>query len=456
MKKLKYTYLLLIFTAFMISCSEDEMGPVLGEPDTFVAPVLKNASTAEVKEITPENAGEDFEEFKWDKAQYGIQLGVEYILQMADDEGFSNPKTLATATNGSVVVGNRRFNDVALSLGLPSDEEATVYLRVGAVITGIDSDTLYSNSINRSIIASRSSECGNFCAMGLVGSATPGGWDVDTDMRLADLERIDKATWTVVVYLTGGDQVKFRANDDWTDDWGGSDFPSGTAEHKGADINVSESGYYKVVFNDESLAYSFTLITVPTFTTIGILGDATSGGWSDDINLVQDADDAHIWTGVVTLEDGEVKFRADDDWVDSWGSTTFPSGDGIAGGSNIPVKAGTYHVHFNLATGEYAFMRQSYAEPLDMIGLLGDATVGGWEEDIDLIQNPANPYWWSKLITIDNGEVKFRADNDWADSWGAPDFPKGVGMPGGPNIPAQEGTYFVSFHTGTGEYYFLK
>lgn len=456
MNRISYKYLLPILAAFMVSCSDDEMGPVLGQPDTFVAPVLKNGPSTEVIPITLENAGEDFEEFRWDKAQYGIQLGVDYILQMADDEEFSNPKTVATSTSDSVVVGNRRFNDVALSLGLPSDEEITVYLRVGSTITGVGSDTLYSNIINRSIIAFRSSECGNFCTMGLVGSATPGGWDVDTDMRLADIERIDKATWTVVLYLEGGEKVKFRANDDWADDWGGSDFPSGIAEYKGPDIAIPESGYYRVVFNDETLAYTFTLLTVPTFSTIGILGDATSGGWSDDIDLAQDTDNGHIWSGVITLEDGEVKFRADDDWTDSWGSTTFPSGHGVAGGPNIPVKAGTYYVQFNLATGEYAFMRQSYSEPFALIGILGDATAGGWDEDHDLIQNPANPYWWSKLVTLSSGEAKFRADDDWTDNWGAVDFPKGVGIPGGPNIPVQEGTYFVSFHTGTGEYYLLK
>lgn len=459
MKTNKYLFILIAFcTAFILGCAEDELGPVLGDSSTFTAPVLKNSPTAESKEITAENAAENFEEFKWEKAQYGIDLPVDYVLEMDIDEDFSNPKVLGASTTDNLTIINRRFNDVMLSLGLPSFEESSVYIRVRAVITGYTSDTLYSNAISRSAITFQSSECGNFCTIGLIGSATPGDWSVDTDMRLADPEKVDKSTWTVTLYLIGGEKVKFRADDDWADDWGGTAFPSGTAEHKGDDITVDASGYYKVVFNDETLEYSFTLLTIPTFATIGILGDATAGGWETDIDLTQDADNPYIWTGTVTLNDGEAKFRADDDWVDSWGTISFPSGHALAGGDNIPVNAGTYFVHFNQATGAYAFIREDKSEPFTTIGIIGDATPGGWEEDTDMIQNPTNPYLWSKLITLENGEAKFRADNDWTDGWGSPDFPGGIGSsePGGPNIRVQEGTYFVTFHTGTGEYYFLK
>jgi hypothetical protein len=63
---------------------------------------------------------------------------------------------------------------------------------------------------------------------------------------------------------------------------------------------------------------------------------------------------------------------------------------------------------------------------------------------------------WSKIITLTDGVTKFRADDGWDVNWGASDFPGGIGAAGGPDIPTKGGTYFVTFNTGTGEYYFLK
>jgi hypothetical protein len=107
-------------------------------------------------------------------------------------------------------------------------------------------------------------------------------------------------------------------------------------------------------------------------------------------------------------------------------------------------------------SGQYFFMPTNRATPYTALGIIGDATAEGWDADTDLIQDPANPFLWSKSVTVTDGETKFRAEDDWAVNWGASSFPGGVGAQDGPNIPVKAGTYFVTFNTGTGEYYFLK
>lgn len=89
--------------------------------------------------------------------------------------------------------------------------------------------------------------------------------------------------------------------------------------------------------------------------TIGIIGDATPGGWGEDTDMTQDGTNPFIWTITIELTDGEAKFRQDNDWPVNWGATDFPSGSGTQDGPNIPVSAGEYEVTLNTCTGAYSF-----------------------------------------------------------------------------------------------------
>ncbi|MDZ7604520.1 MAG: hypothetical protein U5K79_02810 [Cyclobacteriaceae bacterium] len=43
-----------------------------------------------------------------------------------------------------------------------------------------------------------------------------------------DPTRADKNTWTITVFLKGGQEAKFRASDSWDVNWGAAAYPSGT------------------------------------------------------------------------------------------------------------------------------------------------------------------------------------------------------------------------------------
>ena len=74
---------------------------------------------------------------------------------------------------------------------------------------------------------------------GVIGDATAGGWDVDTDMTYDTAEKCLVAT----LDLTGGKSFKFRANDDWAVNYGGdiSNLSAG-----GDNIPVAEDGNYTI------------------------------------------------------------------------------------------------------------------------------------------------------------------------------------------------------------------
>lgn len=75
---------------------------------------------------------------------------------------------------------------------------------------------------------------------GLIGSATPGGWDSDQNLTY------DAAagTWSIQLDLVPGD-IKFRANDDWGLNYGDNG-PDALLEKDGSNITIANAGNYKI------------------------------------------------------------------------------------------------------------------------------------------------------------------------------------------------------------------
>lgn len=76
---------------------------------------------------------------------------------------------------------------------------------------------------------------------GLIGDATPGKWDSDTDMTWDAVNNV----FTATLDLTVG-EMKYRANDDWDVNYGGS---LGALTDGGDNIAVTEAGNYTVTLN---------------------------------------------------------------------------------------------------------------------------------------------------------------------------------------------------------------
>ena len=278
-------------------------------------------------------------------------------------------------------------------------------------------------------------------SIGIIGTSTPGLWDEDTDL-IQDPSNPD--LWTLSITLTDG-LSKFRQDDDWLVNWGATDFPLGTGVQGGDDI-PTPGGPYDITFNSATGEYSFTY-TGTTFGSIGILGDATPTAWDSDTDMTPRAEAPWVYDIEMELGPGVVKFRADDDWVDNWGSLDFPSGIGLPGGDNIPVEPNTYLITFNSNTGFYNF--ETLIPDFEFISIIGDgAPSADWAVD-DFLEK-VSPDLWRLQATFNDGGAKIRADTAWDVNWGSTDFPMGTGAINGDNIPVVAGDYLLTFNPLTG------
>lgn len=79
---------------------------------------------------------------------------------------------------------------------------------------------------------------------GVIGDATPTGWDSDTDMVFNGANGLLEVT----LDLIGGGSIKFRSNDDWPGNYGDNGF-DGMLEVDGANILIPETGTYKITLD---------------------------------------------------------------------------------------------------------------------------------------------------------------------------------------------------------------
>lgn len=171
---------------------------------------------------------------------------------------------------------------------------------------------------------------------GLVGSATPNGWDGPDTQLIYDYTT---DTWKAVVQLIDG-EMKVRPNNTWGDDYG--DGNSDGILDKDADNNIAiTAGYYLVTVDFKTLTY-----TLEETKIWGAVGSATPNGWDGpDMKFTPNFSSPGIWTLYgITLVDGEMKIRPNDTWGEDYGDA---NGDGILDrddDNNIPVSAGTYNI----------------------------------------------------------------------------------------------------------------
>jgi hypothetical protein len=106
--------------------------------------------------------------------------------------------------------------------------------------------------------------------------------------------------------------------------------------------------------------------------------------------------------------------------------------------------------------------------PCGQISLIGEFS--GWSVDQPLINNEYDPDIWTTTMYLSAGndfmptdgivDMKFRENLSWDVNWGSSDFPTGIGIPDGPNIPVplnpsyETTVYTVSFNCKTGAYTF--
>jgi len=89
---------------------------------------------------------------------------------------------------------------------------------------------------------------------GLIGSATPDGWDADQNMTYDP----DAKVWTITLDLTA-DEIKFRANDGWDLAYGDVNGDGYLDQEDNNNISVPEAGNYTVTLDLSGPRYTYSL-----------------------------------------------------------------------------------------------------------------------------------------------------------------------------------------------------
>lgn len=123
---------------------------------------------------------------------------------------------------------------------------------------------------------------------------------------------------------------------------------------------VSTDDVYTITIDMANLTYDTELYagTVVRYGSMGLIG--VDGDWNNDIPMTEVSQ--HNWCAknVTIATATEFKFRADEDWADSWGNGTDVSeihgGTADYNGGNMTIAAGTYDFYFNSLTGRFAIV----------------------------------------------------------------------------------------------------
>jgi len=174
-----------------------------------------------------------------------------------------------------------------------------------------------------------------------------------------------------------------------------------------------------------------------TATVWGIIGDATSGGWSTQTNMTYDAASGTFHLVAHMTASGSFKFRGTSDWSINYGST---AGNATldAGGSNIPVSAeADYSITLDLSHPN------AYTYAANRWGVIGDATPGGWSTSTPMTWDASKKVFTVTLVLKSSGQFKFRANDAWDVNYGGD---MNALSAGGANIAVpSDGNYTVTF-----------
>ena len=167
-------------------------------------------------------------------------------------------------------------------------------------------------------------------------------------------------------------------------------------------------------------------------------GDAN--GWATNDYLA--GEDGVHFTGFMFLNQNGFKFCTQPEWKGTnYGANFDTAGD--AANITMTEAAGYYKVDVDLETKSYVLT------PITTIGIIGSASPNGWDSDVDMKYVPYNAetkelgYWEIKDVPFTSGEIKFRANDDWAINWGGDT--KALTQ-GGDNISVEAGKYDIKLY----------
>lgn len=379
-----------------------------------------------------------------------------YSVDMATDGDFTTPVALGTSSTNTFTMSVANFNNALIMAGINAYENASIFMRVS-------SGGMFSNSVVFSVnsypetppvITSPSS--GSTIS---ISDATPDetaltiGWD-DPDFNAAttqatinyDIESALAGT-EFVSMASVGTTVDILSIDISHADINGAALTAGIVPDEVGSLDMrikatiaTASG--NLVRYSESISLSVTPYSTSLgLSTWGVIGSGYNdwgNGGPDGVFYTTDQPDVIVT--YLTLLDGAIKFRENNDWGNNLGDN---GADGTLepGGADIIVTAGTYRITINLNNNTYSLEEYS-------LGIVGSGfnDWGNAGPDAKMYYDYTTNSFKRGVKLLD-GEIKFRVNNDWGVNYGG-----SGGIISGDNIAVTAGYYTVTIDLNNNTY----
>ena len=461
MKITKYFLSMAAAIGMIAGCQKPEMVQI-SAPEDVVAPVL--SPVADIN-ITAANLGLESVTFEWSAADFGAQTQVNYAIEVAAAGQSDKVVVTSGVTETSAVVSYESLNAVLLyDLGLASGIAENVDFYVSAKVG--EYAKVYSAPVTASATVTQAEK--EYPKLTVAGSYAYNNWSPGKGQFVYDFEGTDAKYSGVIDFGEDVSALQFKFVGAA---WGENEFsvPAGEAQAaEAAELPLVAGGGDNISAYTTHRFYSLTLdkstpkvIKNFSFNSLGVIGDATPTGWDADTDMEFNAAKQRFYVDL-TLIDGKIKFRADDDWAVNWGGA-----DGVlsAGGADIAVAAGNYRIYVNLndpANPTYELNAKMYGqdenagsttpepepepEPTPVTGWSLIGAFNEWSGDLMLASD--GTFYVIKGAELE-GELKFRKDGAWEVNLGLAEGAEFAAdteialSAGGANINVAAGTYDV-------------
>ena len=237
----------------LTACKKDEVqatltpsnNPTLASTTTTVTLTQANsAQTAATYTWTPVTS------LNWSNVDNKYTVPITYYIQL-DKKGhdFGAPASIPAGTGPTTTITVGDLNNALTTIGVTPGTATDVEVRLNASYA--TNSSTYSNTV--ALKATGYKVC-----LPPTGSSTwsiigPAGVDWSTDVPLT--YNCDTNTFDVTRTLNAGD-FKFRANSDWTLNYGSSSSTGGALVVNGSNITVAKSGTYTIKLDLNNMVYS--------------------------------------------------------------------------------------------------------------------------------------------------------------------------------------------------------
>ena len=335
----------------------------------YISPALSAEMNSVVLDIT--NPTGELTLLTWEKASLGYNEAITYTVTMSYNGGESI-EVASGLTETTCTKTVDEWNELVVSAGAPEATAADIQFVVTAV-SEINPEGLPSDPITVNVTTYLATYPD---IIYVVGSFQ--GWDIKTAKPIAH-STLTKGLYEAYVDLTttDGSDVAFKFSPQlgaWDNDFAVDGEATVTTDGDGnvvvsastisegeSDIKVP-SGFYRISMNKK-----FNKLAMVKIESMGIIGDATAGGWGAETPMTYDAE-TNTYSVVTTLINGKsYKFRANNNWTYSIGNNgAFEGGGDYA----FEKETGEYKVILDVNKHPYEvkFLSTSFPEKLYIAG----------------------------------------------------------------------------------------